>query len=925
MPASRKRSDGPFGKFGDLGVEELRDLTIGDFSISLRVHKMNFREIRQRFLDYFKDHGHRIVESSSLIPRDDPTLLFTNAGMVQFKGAFLGEENPGYSRAATSQKCVRAGGKHNDLENVGYTPRHHTFFEMLGNFSFGDYFKEEAIEWGWELLIEGYGLPAERLHVSVFRDDDEAYRIWEEKIGLPSDRIVRLGEEDNFWAMGDTGPCGPCSEIHIDQGPALGCGQPGCAPGCDCDRFLEIWNLVFTQFDRDKEGRLTPLPRPNIDTGMGLERITAVVQGVTSNYDTDLFRGIILRIEEISRKIYGGDERQDVAFRVISDHARSISFLIGDGIIPSNEGRGYVLRRIIRRAIRYGQTLDLKEPFLSAICLKVIETMGQDYRELGQAKGLIQGVVDNEERRFADTLSYSMKVLDEEIRRLKEEGVRIIPGDVAFRLYDTYGLSVDMVEDVARDEAMTVDTEGYHRSMSRQRQASKEAWKGSGEEEIPRAYRGLLARGIATRFSGYEVIESDARVVALLTGGQETDSVDQGREADIVLDQTPFYGKSGGQTGDTGRLFNNRGSFRVTDTFKQGPDLVVHRGVVEKGAIRRGDTLRAEVEGEKRAATARNHTATHLLHAVLREVLGDHVKQAGSLVSSERLRFDFSHFTQVSHENLMEIETMVNGHIRENMEVHTRLMSRDEALETGAMAIFEERYGETVRLVQVGEGVSMELCGGTHTKRTGDIGLFRLVSEGAVAANVRRIEALTGAAALRFTQERDETLRRSASLLRTGPDKVETRIERLLRDLKEKEREVDLLRARLLTGKPQDLLAGMREINGIRVIARELDAASPKDLRESGDRIKGRLGSGIVLLGSGYEGKAMLTCIVTKDLAGTFHAGEIIKELSGIVGGKGGGRPDMAQGGGSRPEKLPEVFEAFYALIENRALEAPPP
>jgi len=882
---------------------------------------MNFREIRKKFLDYFKDHEHKIVDSASLIPRDDPTLLFTNAGMVQFKGAFLGEEKMAYSRAATSQKCVRAGGKHNDLENVGYTPRHHTFFEMLGNFSFGDYFKEEAIAWGWELLTEGYKLPAERLHISVYKDDDEAYRIWEEKIGIPSDRIVRLGEEDNFWAMGDTGPCGPCSEIHIDQGPSMGCGRPGCAPGCDCDRYLEIWNLVFTQFDRDQEGKLTPLPKPNIDTGMGLERITAVVQGVTSNYDTDLFRDIILRIEEVAQKRYGDEERQDVAFRVISDHARSISFLIGDGIIPSNEGRGYVLRRIIRRAIRYGQVLDLREMFLRSICTKVIEIMGQDYKELVQAKGLIVGVVDNEERRFADTLNYSMKVLNEELRNLKAKGADTIPGDVAFRLYDTYGLSVDMVEDVAREEAMSIDMDGYHRSMSKQRQLSQESWKGSGEEKIPEAFRGLLARDISTRFLGYESVESEARVIALIVGGEETGSIDAGRgEAEIVLDQTPFYAESGGQVGDIGRLSNGDSRFGVTHTLKHGPDLIVHRGSIETGTIMVGDTINAQVECEKRGATANNHTATHLLHAALREVLGDHVKQAGSLVSPDRLRFDFSHFTQVSQENLTEIEQLVNRHIRENITVQTLVMSKEEAMKTGAMAIFEERYGDMVRLVEIGNGISMELCGGTHTKRTGDIGLFRILSESAVAANVRRIEALTGEAALQYTLERDNGLRKSASLLRTGPDKVGKRIEHLLKELKEKAREIESLKAKLLTQKSEDLSTGIREINGVKVIAREFEAGSQKELREYGDRIKDKLGSGIVLLGAGIEGKAMLTCLVTKDLGGSFHAGEIIRQLSGIVGGKGGGRPDMAQGGGNQPEKLGEAFEALYALIENRTL-----
>ena len=732
---------------------------------------------------------------------------------------------------------------------------------------------------------------------------------------------MRLGEKDNFWAMGDTGPCGPCSEIHIDQGPSLGCGGPGCAPGCDCDRYLEIWNLVFTQFDRDQEGKLTPLPKPNIDTGMGLERITAVVQGVTSNYDTDLFRDIILRIEDVSQKRYGDDVRQDVAFRVISDHARSVSFLIGDGIIPSNEGRGYVLRRIIRRAIRYGQAIDLKEMFLRSICTKVIEIMGQDYKELVQAKGLIEGVVDNEERRFADTLTYSMRVLNEEIRDLKSKGADTIPGEVAFRLYDTYGLSVDMVEDVARDEAMAVDMDGYHRSMSKQRQLSQESWKGSGEEKIPEAFRGLLAQGLATLFLGYESFESEAEVISLIVGGEEAGSVDaEGGEAEIVLDQTPFYAESGGQVGDIGMLSNGDSRFRVTHTLKHGPDLIVHRGNIETGTIMVGDTLKAQVEREKRGATANNHTATHLLHAALREVLGDHVKQAGSLVSPDRLRFDFSHFTQVSQENLTEIEQSVNRHIRGNIAVQTLVMSKEEAMKTGAMAIFEERYGDMVRLVQIGDGVSMELCGGTHTERTGDIGLFRIVSESAVAANVRRIEALTGEAALQYTLERDNGLRISASLLRTGPDKVGKRIERLLKELKEKEREIESLKAKLLTNKSEDLLAGVREINGVKVIAREFKAGSPKELRESGDRIKDKLGSGIVLLGAGIEEKAMLTCLVTKDLRGNFHAGEIIRQLSGIVGGKGGGRPDMAQGGGNQPEKLGEAFEALYALIENRAL-----
>lgn len=886
---------------------------------------MDFRQIRNAFLDYFKSHDHRIVESSSLVPRDDPTLLFTNAGMVQFKRAFLGEENLGYTRAATSQKCMRAGGKHNDLENVGYTPRHHTFFEMLGNFSFGDYFKEEAIQWGWELLTEGYRLPAERLYVSVYEDDDEAYRIWEEKIGIPSTKIVRLGEKDNFWAMGDTGPCGPCSEIHIDQGPAAGCGRPECAPGCDCNRYLEIWNLVFTQFDRDLGGHLTPLPRPNIDTGMGLERITAVVQGVTSNYDTDLFRDIIGHIQELSQRSYGDQEKQDVAFRVIADHARAVAFLIGDGVIPSNEGRGYVLRRIIRRALRFGQALDLKGTFLRSVCGKVIDVMGPDYGGLIQGKSLIEGVVENEEKRFADTLHYSMRVLDEGIAELKSKGRDTIPGELAFKLYDTYGLSIDIVEDVAREEHLAVDRNGYERSMSRQRTLSQESWKGSGEIEIPEIFRGLMARGLATDFVGYHALESEPTVIAMVSAGKEVRTITPGEEAEVVLNQTPFYAESGGQVGDSGWIRTRAAEFRVAHTFKAGTDLLVHKGHLETGEMMVGDTVTAAVDRDKRRATANNHTATHLLHAALRDVLGDHVKQAGSLVSADRLRFDFSHFTQVSQDKLDQIERLVNQRVRENLPVRTQVMSKDEAMKTGAMAIFEEKYGDTVRLVAIGDGISKELCGGTHTDRTGDIGLFRIVSEGAVAANIRRIEALTGEAAFEYTLKKDHELRMAAVLLKSTPDQVGEKIQRLLRAFKEKERAVESLNARLLTKQSEDLLAGIQEMKGIRAIAREVEAGSPKELRDWADRVKDKLGSGIVLLGAKTDGKAMLICLVTRDLTATFHAGEIIRRLSGIVGGKGGGRPDMAQGGGDQPENLREALGALKGLIENGTFQPSPP
>ncbi|EFK05822.1 alanine--tRNA ligase [delta proteobacterium NaphS2] len=880
---------------------------------------MNFREIRQQFLDYFSKHDHRIVESSSLIPRDDPTLLFTNAGMVQFKNAFLGE-NVGYTRAATAQKCVRAGGKHNDLDNVGYTPRHHTFFEMLGNFSFGDYFKEEAIRWGWELLTEGYGLPAEKLHVSVYKDDDEAYDIWQKEIGLPADRIVRLGEKDNFWAMGDTGPCGPCSEIHIDQGPSVGCGRPECACGCDCDRYLEIWNLVFTQFDRSPDGKLTPLPKPNIDTGMGLERLAAVIQGVKSNYDTDLFRDIITRIESLSQKKYGSNERMDVAFRVISDHARAVSFLIGDGIMPSNEGRGYVLRRIIRRASRFGQALGLEDIFLRSICDHVIELMGRDYGELVRARSFILGVVENEERRFADTLRYSMKVLREEIEQLREKEKAAIPGEVVFKLYDTYGLAVDLVEDVARDENLGVDLEGYKDAMNRQRSLSQESWKGSGEAAVPKTFRDLLNRNLTSRFTGYDTLEAESRILSLVLGDLEVNTIYKGDKAQMILDQTAFYAESGGQVGDTGLIMNGIAHFRVENTFKYGQDLIVHEGFLEEGELSVGDSVQASVDTAHRMAVAASHSATHLLHAALREILGDHVKQAGSRVAPGRLRFDFSHFTQVSTENLIEVERWVNDRIRENLPLDTRIMDKEAAMKTGAMAIFEEKYGDKVRIVDIGEGVSRELCGGTHTRRTGDIGVFRILSEGAVAANVRRIEALTGASALLYDQERDERLKNAAGLLKVAPDQLIEKLKRLLEEAREKEREIESLKGRLFTEKSADLMQDVREITGISVVAKELEAETPKELREAADRIKDRLGSGIVLLGAKNGGKVMLICAVTKDLTNRFNAGQIIRELSGIVGGKGGGRPDMAQGGGDRPEKLTEAFNSLETLIVEKSV-----
>lgn len=878
---------------------------------------METREIRERFLQFYRKKGHEIVESASLIPMDDPTLLFTNAGMVQFKRLFLGEEKRGYTRAVTSQKCVRAGGKHNDLENVGYTGRHHTFFEMLGNFSFGDYFKEEAISWAWELLTDVYGLDPDKLYVSIYRDDEEAFDIWREQVGVPSERIVRLGEKDNFWSMGDTGPCGPCSEIYIDQGPAFSCGRADCGVGCDCDRYLEIYNLVFTQFDRAADGTLSPLPQKNIDTGMGLERLAAVVQGASSNYETDILRHLISRIEDLSGIPYKSDGKDGVAFKVIADHARAAAFLIGDGIMPSNEGRGYVLRRIIRRAIRYGRILNLKDSFFFMICGRVIDLMGGDYPELERSRKFIEGVVENEERRFSDTLNYSMRVFEEELAELRKKGGTVISGEVAFKLYDTFGLSLDMVEDVARDEGLTVDMDGYGKAMARQRAMSQESWKGSGEEEIPETYRKLLGRGVKSIFEGYASLEAEARIVGLLVGGKEAESVEAGTEAEVILDRTPFYGRAGGQVGDIGIIEGEELRFVVEDTLKVAQKLIIHKGRVERGSITRGEGVRAVVDEKTRRDTACNHSATHLLHAALRHLLGDHVKQAGSLVTPQRFRFDFSHFTQVGQEKLLEIEALVNSYIRENLAVSVEAMSKEEAMKTGAMAIFEERYGEQVRVVKVGEGMSMELCGGTHTARTGDIGLFRIISEGAVAANVRRIEAVTGQSALIRDQQQEMVLKRACSVLKTSPERLEERIGHILREQKEKEREVESLKAKLMTKKSDDFLSELRQIGDVNALAREIDVASPKELRESGDRIRDKVKSGIILLGAGKEGTVMLNCVVTKDLVGRFRAGDIIKQISPIVGGKGGGRPDMAQGGGNLPDKLGEAFEAFYDLVEK--------
>jgi len=877
---------------------------------------MHFREIRKAFLEFFRERGHEIVESSSLIPKDDPTLLFTNAGMVQFKKLFLGEEKRPYKRAATAQKCMRAGGKHNDLENVGFTHRHHTFFEMLGNFSFGDYFKKEAILWAWELLTRVYGLNPEYLYVSVYSGDDEAYGIWEKEIGLPSHRIVRLGQESNFWTMGDTGPCGPCSEIYQDLGPEMGCGRPDCGPGCDCDRYLEVWNLVFTQFDRSPDGTLTPLSHPNIDTGMGLERLCSVIQGVRSNFDTDLFRPLIQRIEDMAGTSYGLDKKKDSAFRVIADHARAVSFLVADGVMPSNEGRGYVLRRVIRRSLRFGLNLGLKESLLWPVCERVLEVMGEDYPELIKSRDAIKGIVSNEEKRFSYTLEYGMKVLEEYLQGLKDKGDKVIPGEMIFKLYDTYGLSSDILEDVAREEGLSLDMQGYRSLMEAQRLRSQEAWKGGADFEVPLHLKDMISQGISTTFLGYETTVSSSVVTHIFSKGEPREEARAGEKCEIILDRTPFYGEAGGQVGDEGWITSSTGSFVVMDTKRYGQGLFVHLGKVENGALRAGQEVEAKVSKEERERTMRHHTSTHLLHAGLRYYLGDHVKQAGSLVSPNRLRFDFTHFSQVDERLLREIEKFVNEAILRNIPVTTHLMSKKEAMESGAMAIFEEKYGDVVRVVQIGD-VSKELCGGTHVRSTGEIGLFKILSESGIASNVRRIEALAGDCALGYVHEQEDLIRSLTERLRVGVNDLPKKVDALIREQKELQKEIERLNQRLVSKSKEELLGGLREVKGIRVISRVVDANSPRQLRDMGDQLKAELKSGVIVLGAASDDKAMLLCNVTQDLVGKIKAGQIIQELSKVVGGSGGGRPDMAQGGGPKKESLGEAIQMAYGLIDK--------
>ena len=865
-------------------------------------------EIRARFLKYFEERGHRVVTSSSLVPHNDPTLLFTNAGMNQFKDCFLGAEKRDYLRATTSQKCVRAGGKHNDLENVGRTARHHTFFEMLGNFSFGDYFKKEAIAYAWEFLTKEMGIDSDRLYVSVYTNDDEAADIWHQQEGIPRERIFRF-EEDNFWSMGDTGPCGPCSEIFYDNGPEVGCDSPDCTVGCDCDRYMEIWNNVFMQFNRQPDGELLPLPKPAVDTGMGLERITTVMQGVQSNYDTDLLRKIISYIEQLSGKAYGAEQENDVSMRVMADHSRATAYLIADGVLPSNEGRGYVLRRIMRRAMRHAKMLGFEDPVLFKTAVFVLELMAAAFPAEAQRKDFVAKVVLNEEERFIQTLGNGLRILQEEIASLKAAGQTTIPGETVFKLYDTFGFPVDLTADIVEKDGYVLDEKGFETCMEAQRAKARQHWKGSGEEAVSAIYKQLVDQGLKSEFSGYQQLEDQGKVLALIRQGELVQEAVCGESVELIAATTPCYGESGGQVGDTGEISTAEATLRVIDTRKPLDNLTVHVCEVVTGAVKVGAEATIKVDNERRQRIVLNHTATHLLQATLQRLLGDHIKQAGSLVTPERLRFDFTHFSPLSSEELIKIEEEVNRQIRVNAAVTSKEMAADAAQAAGAMALFGEKYGDVVRVITVGD-YSMELCGGTHATAGGDIGLFRIISEGGIAAGVRRIEAVTGAGALTQVHQQQQTLQRVASLVKSDPQQLETRLQKLLEQQKELEKELEQLQAKANADRSGELINQVQQVAGIKLLAVKVDGVDGKGLREFADQLRDKLGSGVLVLTSTADNKVALLVAVTKDLTGKVKAGDLIKPLAEIVGGRGGGRPDLAQAGGPDVAKVDALLKA---------------
>ncbi|MCG7636228.1 MULTISPECIES: alanine--tRNA ligase [unclassified Alteromonas] len=858
-------------------------------------------DLRNKFIDYFKSHGHQAVASSSLVPADDPTLLFTNAGMNQFKDCFLGAEKRSYTRAVSSQRCVRAGGKHNDLENVGYTARHHTFFEMLGNFSFGDYFKKEAIEFAWNFLTKEIGLPKEKLLVTVYSEDDEAFDIWENHIGVPKEKIIRISTSDNFWSMGDTGPCGPCSEIFYDHGAHIWGGPPG-TPEEDGDRFIEIWNLVFMQFNKQADGTMEPLPKPSIDTGMGLERISAILQNVHSNYEIDLFQNLIKSAASIVRS----EDLENKSLRVIADHIRSCSFLICDGVMPSNEGRGYVLRRIIRRAVRHGYQLGANDIFFYKLVASLAKEMGEAYPELVDQLPVIEKVLRVEEEQFSKTLARGMAILNDTLETLEGDTV---PGDVVFKLYDTYGFPTDLTNDVAREHDLKIDEEGFEAAMQAQRARAQQASNFGAD------YNSKLAIDHTTSFTGYTDVEGQANVVELIADNAFVEKLEDGQEGVVVLDSTPFYAESGGQAGDKGVLRVANGEFIVTDTQKMG-NAFAHKGIA-KGSVSKGDTATAAIDAANREAIKKNHSATHLLHAALREILGEHVTQKGSLVEAPRMRFDFSHFEAVTAEQLAEIERRVNQEIRANHTLATELMDLDEAKASGAMALFGEKYDEKVRVVTMGP-FSVELCGGTHVTRTGDIGLFKITSEAGIASGVRRIEAVTGEHALEVVQTQQATLSSLSALLKTDSQNVLDRVVSLQNQTKELEKALNSAKQKLASQQGADMLSNAVEINGVKVLIANLEGVEAKSLRSMMDDIKNRIGEGIVVLGVANDAKVNLIAGVTKNLTSKVKAGELVNFVASQVGGKGGGRPDMAQAGGDQPENLGQALDSVNAWLQDK-------
>ena len=858
-------------------------------------------EIRCAFLDFFAARGHQKVSSSSLVPANDPTLLFTNAGMNQFKDVFLGTESRSYNKATSSQRCVRAGGKHNDLENVGYTARHHTFFEMLGNFSFGDYFKAEAIQYAWDFLTKELNLPKDKLLVTIYHTDDEAFDIWANKIGLAEDKIIRISTSDNFWSMGDTGPCGPCSEIFYDHGDHIWGGPPG-SPEEDGDRFIEIWNLVFMQFNRQSDGTMQPLPKPSIDTGMGLERISAILQNVHSNYEIDIFQNLI----EATANVVGTNDKQDKSLRVIADHIRSCSFLICDGIIPSNEGRGYVLRRIIRRAVRHGNKLGASGVFFYRLVAALETQMADAYPELTTHRDLIEKVLKTEEEQFSRTLERGMSILNDALNELTSD---VVPGELVFKLYDTYGFPADLTNDVAREKELRIDEEGFQAAMAAQRKRAQQA------SQFDTDYNELLKSNTTSEFTGYDQLTNQAKIVELFANGQQVEQLSAGEEGVVVLDNSPFYAESGGQAGDSGVLKISNGSFAVRDTVKLG-NAIAHKGKADSD-FKLGDVVQAEFDVKRRQAIKLNHSATHLMHAALKQVLGEHVNQKGSLVSDERFRFDFSHFEAVTNEELQRVEKLVNEQIRGNHGLVTKLMNLDEAKAAGAMALFGEKYAEDVRVVSMGD-FSMELCGGTHVSRTGDIGFFKIVSEGGIAAGVRRIEAVTGEKALDVVQSQGQQMGQIASLLKTDPQGLLTRIEHVLEQSKIVEKELEKLKRQLASNATTNVLSEVYEIKGVKVLSTVLQGIEAKALRTMVDDFKNQLGSAIIVLGIAEENKVSLIVGITQDLVSKIRAGELVNFVAQQVGGKGGGRPDMAQAGGTQPHNLDSAIASVPAWLEEK-------